>query len=337
MYDIRDVMITSSDATYLDKRKFIYNNDAKEWKCEDHNFSMIFQSESLPAGTDTMVNISVTSGEDYVLPEETLPVSMFFSIKCPDKFQKNVLVSFEHFSTETSDLSFVVSSNYRPPFRFELLSGGSFLKRYGLIERTEFSILGIVTRIRTGRWPRMRYYCALYTSLPEDYIWTVYIYITKDSATYRHRIEEDTKYQDKKLNTCTVAIVDHTIDYFTLDVSMNDEEKLCGWQLPPKTNLIRIQRSRIDRCRGIPATTSFKIILDVLKERNWSRFVHSYEIADVDQENMLSLTLTPQQLPGNYLFNLNHVIVSKSAICIYIFSFNIELWKPFWPQLLHRI
>jgi len=55
----------------------------------------------------------------------------------------------------------------------------------------------------------MLYYCALYTSAPEDYTWTVYIYITKDSATYRHRIKEDTKYLERKSKTYTVATVNH--------------------------------------------------------------------------------------------------------------------------------
>ena len=271
-----------------------------EWKCEEHNFSMTFQSNSLPTGTyESIVEISVTPGEDYVLPVLTVPVSMFFAIKCQHKFHKNVLVSIEHFSAETSDLSFVVSSNPQPPFQFELLSGGEFnTKRCGKIGRREFSRFGIVTRIRTGRWPHMLYYCALYTNRPVDYTWTVYIYITKDSATYRYRIKEDTKDSDKKLNTYTVATVNHTIDYFTLDVSMNDEEKLCGWQLPPNTNPIRILRRRIDRCRGIPLAANFKIILDISKTRNLSRFVHSYKIADVDQENILSLTLSPLVLPG---------------------------------------
>ena len=263
---------------------------------------MTFQSESLPNGTnESIVEISVTSGEDYVLPVLTVPVSMFFSIKCQHKFQKNVIVSIEHFSAETSDLIFVVSSNPKPPFQFKLLGGGEFnTKRYGKIERSEFSILGVVmTRIRTGRWPHMLYYCALYTSLPLDYTWTVYIYITKDCATYKHLIKEDTKGTDKKINTSTIATVKHTIDYFTLDVSMDEEERLCGWKLPPKTNPIKIQRRRIDTCHGIPTAANFKIILDVSKTEKLPKFVHSYEFAEVDQENILSLTLPHQNNSGN--------------------------------------
>ena len=283
-----------------------------DWKWDEHNFSMAFQSESLPTGTyESIVEILVTSGEDYELPVLFVPVSMFFSIKCQHKFKKNVMVSIEHFSAETSDLSFVISSNIQPPFHFELLRGGVFYERYGVIERTEFCILGIVTRIRTGRWPCMMYYCALYTSLIEEYIWRVYIYITKDSATYRHRIKEDTEDSDKKLNTYTLATVNHTIDFFILDVSMNDEEELCGWQLPPETNPVEIRRTRIDECREIPAAATFKIILDVSKTRHLSRFVHSYKFADVDQENILSLTLTPRGLHGKSLNVIVSTIISK--------------------------
>ena len=287
-----------------DQKKILcYQNNSMVWKCEEHNFTMTFQSESLPPGTyESIVEISVTPGEDYVLPVLTVPVSMFFSIKCQHKFHKNVLVSIEHFSAETSDLSFAVSSNPQPPFQFELLSRGDFnTKRCGKIERSEFSILGIVTRIRTGRWPRMLYYCALYTSLSVDNTWTVYIYVTKDSATYQRRIKEDTTISERTLNTETLATVNHTIDYFTLDISMKAEEMSQGWLLTPETiNPIRIPRRRIDRCRGVPRPANFKIILDVSKNRGLCKFAHGYKIADVDQENILSLVLSPQVLPGNW-------------------------------------
>ena len=271
------------------------------WKCEEHNFSMTFQPDSLPTGVhESLVEISVTSGEDYVLPVQTVPVSMFFSIKHKHKFHKNVLVSIEHISAETCDLSFVVSSNPQPPFQFELLSGGDFdTKRHGKIERSEFSILGIVIRILTGRWPHMLYYCALYTSPPVDYTWTVYIYILKDFAAYKHHIEEDTKYSERALNTYTVATVDYTVDYFTLDISLKDEEISKGWQLPPEIiNPIRIPRGRIDSCHGIPIPANFKIIMDGSKNKNSFKFNHGYIIADVVQENILSLILSPQVLPG---------------------------------------
>jgi len=96
-----------------------------EWNCEDHNFTFTFQSNSLPTGTvESTVEISVTTGEDYVLPVLCVPVSSFLSIKCQHKFTKNVSVCIEHFSAETSDLSFVVSRSSHLPFQFELLSGG---------------------------------------------------------------------------------------------------------------------------------------------------------------------------------------------------------------------
>ena len=145
----------------------------------------------------------------------------------------------------------------------------------------------------------MPYYCALYTSRPVDNTWTVYIYITKDSATNRHLILEDTKHSDKVLNTYTIATVNHTIEYFTFDISMNVEEQLCGWLLPPGTDSIRISRSRVDGCRGVPTPASFKILLDVSESRNLCKFVHQYIIADVEQENILSLVLCPPIIHGN--------------------------------------
>ena len=291
------------------------------WKLEDHNFSMAFQAQSLPSGTnESLVEVSVTSGEDYVLPSLTVPVSMFFSINCRHKFYKNVLVSIEHFSAETSDLSFVISSNPQPPFQFELLSGGRFCKeRHGKIERTEFCILAIVTRIRTGRWPRMLYYCALYTSLPVDYTWTVYIYITKDSATYKHRIKEDTNVSERTLNTYTLATVNHTTDYFIVDISLKDEEISHGWQLPLESiNPIRIPRERIDGCYDVPTPANFKIIADCLKVRDSNNFVHGYKLADIDQENILSLVLSPQELPGklNLTYNISGLSHERGHVAL---------------------
>ena len=296
--------IGNSSATIYpsDNRNFIYHNNAMEWKCEDHNFSMIFQSDSLPTGTtESIVEISVTPGEDYLLPEPCIPVSSFFSINCQHKFHKNVSVSIEHCSAETSDLSFVVSCSSNPPFQFELLGGGVFYKRYGIIERKEFSIFGIVTRIRTGRWPHMMYYCALYISPPDDFTWRVYIYIAKDSATNRNAIEKDPKNEMTKLEAYTVATANHTVDNFTLDISLNEEEIAQGWKLPGNINPITIPRRRIDRCRGVPTPANFKIILDESKISSSSRFVHSYRIAEVNQENSLTLTV-PAQIPGNYYF-----------------------------------
>ena len=285
--------------TLLDEVKFIYSNDAMEWNWKEHNFSMTFQSESLPTGTnESIVEITVTSGEDYVLPELTKPVSMFFSIESQHNFKKNVLLSIEHFAAETSDLSFVISSNPQPPFQFELLSGGEFnTKRYGKIERKEFCIVGaVMTRILTGRWPNMLYYCALFTSLAEKYAWIVDIYITKNSATYKSLIEKEI---DKKLNTHTVADVKHTLDDFELNVSMDKKNNLDGWQLAGDTSSIRILRRRIDTCHGIPPPANFKIIWDASKTKELSMFSQEYKIKGVDQENPLLLTLTPPINPGN--------------------------------------
>ena len=189
-----------------------------------------------------------------------------------------------------------------------LESSSDKTRRFGMMDTRKFSILGAVTRMRTGKWPRMLYYCAFYTSSPVDYTWTVYIYITKDSATYKHRIKEDTKYSERTLNSYTVGSVNHTIDYFTLDISMNNEEKSSGWRLPPHTiNPIKIPRRRIDNCHGLPMPANFKIILDASKSRKLCNFIHGYKFAGMDQENLLMLCLSPPVLPGKclkLLFNI---------------------------------
>ena len=47
---------------------------------------------------------------------------------------------------------------------------------------------------------------------------------------------------------------------------------------------------------------NFKIVLDVSKIRNSCKFVCGYKIADLDRENVLTLVLSPQFLPGNYIY-----------------------------------
>ena len=288
----------SAAASIIDYRKIIYKNNAMEWTCEDHNFSMIFQSDSLLNTTESTLEISVAHSDDYVLLSMTEPVSAFFSVKCQHKFNKKVLVRIEHFSADISSLDFVVSHSTHPPFKFELLSGGVFYKRYGEIERTEFSIFAIVlVYIRRQMRPPLWYYCALYTSLPVDYTWTVHIYIVKNSATNKTFIKEDTKDLEITLNAYTAAVVNPTLDHFAFDITLSDEERSQGWYLPPDIkNPIKIQRRLIDNCRELPTPTSFKILLDVSKITKLCKLVHSYKIADVEQESTLTVTLTHQ--PG---------------------------------------
>ena len=278
----------------MDNRKIIYRNNAMERIREEHNFNMKFQSESLMNTTEeSKLEVVVTHNDDYVLPPMTVPVSAFFSIQSHHKFHKNVLVSIEHFSADTSNLDFAVSRSTRPPFRCELLSGGVFYKRHGEIETREFSIFAIVlSYIRRRRRPRLYYYCAFYTSPPVDYTWTVHIYIAKDSTTNRHCIKDDAK--DLEYNTHNVSIANPALDYFAFGITLSDEERSQGWYLPSDIKKpIRIKRRRIDNCRGVPTPASFKILLDISKTTTKvCQLVHRYIIADVEEENSLTMTLS---------------------------------------------
>ena len=272
----------------MDNRKIIYrNNAAMEWTWKEHNFSMIFHSESLKNTIEeSKLEIAVIHSDDYVLPPMTVPVSAFFSVECQHKFHKNVTLRIEHFSVDTSSLKFVVSHSTHPPFMFEFLSGGVFSIRHGEIERREFCIFGIVYRcLRCRRRPRLYYYCALYTSPSVFCTWTVRIYIVKDSATNKNYIEEDTKGLELSLNAFTVANVIPSLVYFTFDLTLSKEEMKQGWSLPPGiTNLINIQRARIDDCQGVATPASFKILLDASKAPKQCKLIHSYKIADVEED-----------------------------------------------------
>ena len=270
-----------------------------EWIFEEHNFSMKFQSESLVNTIEeSKLEVAVTQSDDYVLPPMTVPVSAFFSIKSQHKFHKNVLLRIEHFSADTSSLDFVVSHSTHPPFRFKLLSGGVFHKRHGEIERREFCIFGIIfSCMRCIRRPRLWYYCAFYTSPSVDNTWTVNIYIVKDSATNKYCIKENTK--DYDLNAHMLAIVNPTLEYFAIDITLSDEERSQGWYLPQGIkNTIKIERRRIDNYCGVPTPASFKILLDVSKTTKLCKLVHSYKMADVEEESTLTMILPHQKCFG---------------------------------------
>ena len=74
---------------------------------------------------------------------------------------------------------------------------------------------------------------------------------------------------------------------------------------------------------------NFKIIMDSSKIRNSYTFVHSYKIADVDQENILSLVLSPQVLPGKLqiiLLQLYMYIISLTYSHLLQLLSNSFLW-----------
>ena len=69
-----------------------------------------------------------------------------------------------------------------------------------------------------------------------------------------------------KLEAYTVVEATHTVDNFTLDISLNEEEIEQGWELPPgNINPITIPRRRIDRFRGVATPANFKIMLNESK------------------------------------------------------------------------
>ena len=331
----------SGTTNIIDNRTIIYRNEAMEWNLEDHYFGIIFQPDSLPADiSDTTVEISVTSANDYVLPKETVPASAFFSIKCQHKFCKPVLVYIEHSSAEKSDLSFVVSSNSESPF--QLLNGGKFVKRYGLIERNEFCCLGIVNFIQRCLQPEKNYYIALYTSLPVNYNWKIFIYIMEDSHSSRCHIEEDAKDSNLIRNTYTVATVTHTVDYFTMDITMNNDEISRGWQIPlDSKNPIKKSRKEIDKCqkvkkcpidkcpkvkcREVPTPIQFEITLDVSKTSTLSHLVHKYEINDVDQDSNLRLRLIPPQTSTGKHIAINNELTILDEVSS-LFSLLVSLY-----------
>ena len=85
------------------------------WK--KHEFVMEFQRDSLPPNISrTNISISISLWGNFELPENTLPVSAFFTIKCPLELLKDACVKIKHCTRDVLNLKFAVSSDICPPW-----------------------------------------------------------------------------------------------------------------------------------------------------------------------------------------------------------------------------
>ncbi len=271
---------------------FVYKGKGTGFTWPEHNFSMKLEADSFPKTLNNItIKVLAFFGDTYKLPANVKPVSAFFEVQCKHESIKNISMTIEHYSANLSALKFIISPSKSPPYIFHTLNDGEFHKKHGILKRSQFSIFGIGFS-ELELWPSKYYYFAMYYSPPENLIWTIETYVTKDSGTHRTQLENIAKNNNKKLNTHTSTTVNHTLDTFKIDISLSIEEKQSGWEMLSRSPII-ISRGRIDYEQGISAPASFKIRLD--KRKYSSDLIHNYFIENVHQENSLTLTL---QIPA---------------------------------------
>jgi len=116
--------------------------------------------------------------------------------------------------------------------------------------------------------------------------------------------------RNSKLSAHAHGTVLPEVQNFSMDISLDEEEKLQGWMLPVNTsNQITIQRQRIDNSWIIPEPANFKIMLDSTISTS-TRLNHVYTIEEATQENDLVLSLTPpNRTPGKFKCTLWIILV----------------------------
>ena len=161
---------------------------------------MHFPENALPPGVDECrVHIKVSLSGQFNFPRDTELVSGLYWLSCRHVFTRPVTVEIQHCAQDVqqqSMLTYIVASCSQEelPYQFKTLEGGVFSSssRYGTINLTHFSGLGITSQLRSRqsllqkfsqkmRYTRVKRYCAqLYYSSSGVHSWEVYLAIMWD-------------------------------------------------------------------------------------------------------------------------------------------------------------
>ena len=251
----------------IDSISFAYGeamNNIFFWR--KHKFVMEFQRDSLPPNiSSTNINISVSLWGNFELPENTLPISAFFTIKCPIELLKEANVKIEHCARDVSNLKFAISSDICPPYKFELLKEGIFFDRHGEIQRKTFSRLVIVFCYAVASViSPFNYQATLCSNSLDNNIWTIHLYVTWCTASHIKYLES--KVLDEKelvIKDQSGLIIHDQAQRIEMDPSVSRENRAKGLDLLvyPKSN-VHINKRDIDNifCYGI-ASASFRLKL----------------------------------------------------------------------------
>ena len=263
------------------------------WK--KHEFVMEFQRDSLPPNISrTNINISVSLWGNFELPENTRPVSAFFTIKCPLELLKDACVKIEHCARDVSNLKFAISSDICPPYKFELVKEGIFFDRHGEIQRKTFSRFVIVLWYAVAFINRINFHAALCSNSLDNNIWTIHLYVTWSTASHKNYLESEVIKKELVIKDQSVLEIHDQAQYIEIDPSVSSDNRAKGLDLLayPKRN-IRINRRDIDNISCYCITSaSFRL---KLTEPKATTFCQQYCIEGANLNNdylYLSLSTT---------------------------------------------
>ena len=281
----------------IDSISFAYGETVDNifvWK--KHEFVMEFQRDSLPPTiSSTNINISVSLWGNFELPENTLPVSAFFTIECPLELLKKTNVKIEHCARDVSNLKFAISSDICPPYKFELVKEGIFFDRHGEIQRKSFSRFVIVFfyAVASVIYP-FNYHATLCSNSLDNNIWTIHLYVTWCTASHINYLESKVNEKELVIKDQSVLIIHDQAQYIEMDPSVSSENRAKGLDLLvyPKSN-VHIHKRDINNifCYGI-ASALFRL---KLTESTATTFGQRYCIEGADLNNRhlyLSLSTT---------------------------------------------
>lgn len=187
----------------IDHTSLTYIGRAQSYEWRRFGFKMHFPEKALPPEVaECRVHVKASLSGQFQFPEGAELISGIYWIATSVKFVKPVTIEIQHCARmaehlqQPSCLTYIVAKCTQEdlPYKFKILKGGVFSpsSRYGSIKLTQFSGLGISSRILQPLMRRLGFrahqsesgvktYCArLYYSRSGIHCWEVYFAIMWD-------------------------------------------------------------------------------------------------------------------------------------------------------------
>ena len=273
-----------------------YNKEVAEseefWTWEEHGLELLFKDDIHDEVPEKRVSITAEPDGEFILPKDTEPASVAFLVQCPFDLKNKVQVKIPHFASETTTekyrLSFAVSRDLTPPFKFELVDGGKFNPGKGEMEVENFSWWTILY-VRAAEyiestlinWADHVYRIFLYRQReceffpPNEFSWNVHFFAVRDVVTFQNDVQ---KYAQSKLLKEVTSSALKFSENSSLKISKLPNEN--GWSMSCNRSL---SKDLIDQYQaGMPPEWMFKLRLKYERGKV-EHLRHEFEIDGVKQ------------------------------------------------------
>ena len=137
------------------EEELLVTNETMNFQWKDYGFKLYVPENALPEGTpEYSVNIKASLSGQFELPKGYELASAVYWVTTPGSFTKKVTIEAQHCANfnKPSQLRFVQSAQKCPPYKFEVVEGGSFIlgSKYGVLTTTHFSGTGIAKKVKPG-------------------------------------------------------------------------------------------------------------------------------------------------------------------------------------------